>query len=308
MGRGSELVEAAVRPTATDLIEARALVVDALAEGSVVSLGQLEQQFLDARGVPPQQYREAVSVQGQHGSVTAIDDAHPWLLRQRLRFALREVMTSLAAEGAIVRVSGGEAPSEESMPASGPGWGGGVRFTHDHAIGPNGGRFRLAVTSSPRMQLAREDLATELADLLGARGAEVLAEATRAFHRGLFIAAVDLLAAASEAAWFTLASLVVDDAKLGPALDDRMGAADVIVRTVEGVRRAKAADRHALTDLHAQAARLRDLRNYGLHPVGEHDEDREAAFTEAGAAALFMTAPRYFRQLDRVRVNLADSR
>lgn len=53
-------------------------------------------------------------------------------------------------------------------------------------------------------------------------------------------------------------------------------------------------DKQQLNDVRAQAARFRDIRNYGMHPVGPHDSDREDPFTEAGATVLFMTARRYF--------------
>ncbi|MEE1652236.1 hypothetical protein V1260_15770 [Brachybacterium sp. J144] len=124
---------------------------------------------------------------------------------------------------------------------------------------------------------------------------------------GLFIAAVDLLGAASEAAWFGLGTRVSDDGQLADLIARGQNAAAVIDRTAEAIRRGKAWESRSLNDLRAQAAHLRDLRNYGLHPTGEPDEDREPAFTEAGCAVLYMRAPRYFRQLDQIRTKLEGS-
>ncbi|MFI8778090.1 hypothetical protein ACIGH6_13520 [Brachybacterium paraconglomeratum] len=143
-------------------------------------------------------------------------------------------------------------------------------------------------------------------ELLGARGSQVLREGIGAFQRGLFIAAVDLLGAASEAAWFGLGAYLTDDEKLQRLVAAGDNAAEVIDRSAEGVARRNAWNKRGLNDLRSQAAHFRDLRNYGLHPTGETDDDLEVAFTEAGCAVLYMAAPRYFRQLDQIRLRLQD--
>lgn len=136
-----------------------------------------------------------------------------------------------------------------------------------------------------------------LEELLQPRGLIVLKEAIRCFHRGLYVAAVDLLAAASEAAWFTVGAAIQDDAELTRLVSQGQNVADVIHRTGEGISRAGALHRQVLRDLRAQAARFRDLRNYGLHPLGPQQQEQEQAFTEAGAALLFMAAASYFQRL-----------
>lgn len=82
--------------------------------------------------------------------------------------------------------------------------------------------------------------------------------------------------------------------------------AEVINRTTDVLATARVMQAGQRTDLRAQAARFRDLRNYGLHPVGPVDTAREDAFTEAGAASLFMTSRRYFLQLEEARVGIAN--
>ncbi|MBW4042126.1 MAG: hypothetical protein HIU86_08365 [Acidobacteria bacterium] len=80
--------------------------------------------------------------------------------------------------------------------------------------------------------------------------------------------------------------------------------AEVIDRTSQAIGRANALARHALVDVRARAAHLRELRNYGLHPVGDAQDELEEACTEAGAAVLFLAARSYFLTLDRARLAL----
>lgn len=171
-------------------------------------------------------------------------------------------------------------------------------------------RWRLTVNSdSLRLLLARTDMANGLEELLGPRGLEVLQEAIQCFHRGRFLAAVDLLAAASEAAWFGVASAATgDDTKLDGLVARGEMVSEVIERTTGMLATRRILSIATRNDLRAQAARFRDLRNYGVHPVGDRDHDREAAFTEPGCAVLFMTARRYFQQLDEARFELGPAR
>jgi hypothetical protein len=122
------------------------------------------------------------------------------------------------------------------------------------------------------------------------------------FRQGRFLASVDLLAASSESAWFGLGRIAAKyDGKLAALVAKGEGALEVIDRPTNVMATSKILSSGARNDLRAQAARFRDLRNYGLHPVGDPDVDREDAFTEAGSAVLFMTARRYFTQLEQAR-------
>lgn len=302
----SEAISAAVTPSTADLIEARAVVVDALGSAPSLSVTELHQAMITQREVPAERYREAVKVGGNHARVTSVDETAPALLRRKAKHAIDEAVGLLQAEGVIMRAAGGHyGPANESIAVEGPGWSGAGSYDH-HFFPPAGtdSRWKLTASAHGRAELARTALPDELPELLRQRGVDVLREATRAFHRGLYIAAADLLAAASEAAWFTLGGLITDDRRLEESVTTGTNAAEVIHRTGEALLRMKALEKQTLNDLRAQAARLRDLRNYGMHPVGEPDADREPAFTEAGCAVLFMTAPRYFRQLETVRLVL----
>lgn len=297
-----------VAPRGRDVAEVRALVLERLGQAPSLSVRELEAAVFAANDLTTESLREAVPVEGYGTSATVQGDSHPAIRAQRLQFALEEVLHGLYAEG-IISPSAGDlyGAASGSIPARGSSWSGSLQFEHHHTPAPAFSRWKLASSSSVRAELAREDLPSTFEELLGPRGSEVLREGTRAFHRGLFIAAVDLLGAASEAAWFGLGTRVSDDGQLADLIARGQNAAAVIDRTADAISRGKAWESRGLNDLRAQAAHLRDLRNYGLHPTGEPDEDREPAFTEAGCAILYMRAPRYFRQLDQIRTKLEES-
>jgi hypothetical protein len=51
----------------------------------------------------------------------------------------------------------------------------------------------------------------------------------------------------------------------------------------------------------SHAGHLRDLRNDGLHPRSQPDEQEEPAYTEVGADQLLETSRRYLYRLDALR-------
>ncbi|MGP9843340.1 hypothetical protein [Brachybacterium sp. 107] len=298
----------AVSPGGRDLVEARKIVLQLLSGLPSSSNGDIYKAVLDAHGLTSESAREPLKVDTPHGrQVEDVDPSHPAVWSRRLRFATDHVLHELYTNGVISPASGDSyRASGDSIPVRGNSWNGSVQYEHHHTPPPPYGRWKMAGVPSLRAELAREDLPERYLELLGVRGSQVLREGIGAFQRGLFIAAVDLLGAASEAAWFGLGAHLTDDVKLQRLVAAGDNAAEVIDRSAEGVARRSAWNKRGLKDLRSQAAHLRDLRNYGLHPTGATDDDLEPAFTEAGCAVLYMAAPRYFRQLDQIRRGLQD--
>lgn len=74
--------------------------------------------------------------------------------------------------------------------------------------------------------------------------------------------------------------------------------AEVIRLTEQKLRELKPSPGSAtITELVTQAHMFREVRNYALHPVEEHDGDRETWLTETGATLLAIAARRYFVKL-----------
>jgi hypothetical protein len=114
---------------------------------------------------------------------------------------------------------------------------------------------------------------TDLDAVLGQRRIELVRESRRALQRGLFLAASSLLAAASEAAWFNLARGVQNPgAKLLSLVESGRDIAEVIRLTEQHLHDVRAR-RALVTEVTNQAHLFREVRNYALHPVEEHDVD-----------------------------------
>ncbi|MFD6094592.1 hypothetical protein ACFWGN_20970 [Oerskovia sp. NPDC060338] len=304
----------AAQPSTSDLIAAREIILDGLADGTSLHANDFVQRVLAPSGIDAHGNEQIQVTRGSDGSRTTIDPNHPSLMRVRARAAVLEVLAELNANGVVVMVQG-DSYNEvtDSVPVhevyGGGSSTGNTSFPSRVPVFGHEGRWRLLRPEAHhRHQLARENLVDGLDDVLGPRGIEVLREAVACFHAGRFLAAADLLAAASEAAWFVVgAAAHGHDGKLDDLVARGESAADVIHRTDQVIRQQKALASQTLNDVRAQAAHLRDIRNYGLHPVGAADADREDAFTEPGCAVLFMSARRYFTHLDNARLALLDS-
>lgn len=308
-------IEAAVVATERDIVEAGQVILEILTASTTAIERDFHQELMARRGVLiDPSGRSVVTI--VNGEFQGPLESEPAVANLRLLTAVREALARASVDGIVVRVEGdlyGERPASINIDQRfGNGSSGGsVRVpTRSPVFGVDGSNARwrlLRDASHTTVVLARENLAGSFAELLGPRGEEVLKEALACFRRGRYLAATDLLAAASEAAWFTIASLVGDDEKLHAAVTHGDSAAIVINKTADAILRAKALNAQVLNDARAQAAHLRDLRNYGVHPVGRPDAHREDAFTEAGCSILFMRAGRYFTILDDARLALAAS-
>lgn len=291
------------------MFDARAMILDMLSDGGTHHESAIVNSLLARRSVGPLNQRDQLTLRRAPEGWPDVDPDDAVLVRQRVITAVREILAELWADGVITPVEGsahGEATASIPLHLDF----GGSTTTGSHSVpsrqpvfGHTDFRWRfLRPVDHHRSQLARANLTDGLEGLLGPRGIEVLREAVECFHRGRFLAAADLLAAASEAAWFVVAAATKgSDRKLDDLVAAGENAAEVIHRTNDALMARKALPLQTLRDVRAQAARMRDLRNYGLHPVGEPDVDREDAFTEPGCAALFMGARRYFTLLDTAR-------
>jgi hypothetical protein len=132
--------------------------------------------------------------------------------------------------------------------------------------------------------------------ILGDRGLRCLEEATNAHRRGLQLAAVGMLGAASEAAWYGIGErLAGATGSLRTALDAE-NTLRVISLGADGLR-AHGVPNGVCQEIQVQAVYLRDLRNYGLHPRGATAAQLEHHFTDEAAGLIFLQGHRYFGRL-----------
>jgi hypothetical protein len=67
-----------------------------------------------------------------------------------------------------------------------------------------------------------------------------------------------------------------------------------VIRLTGDRLRSLGAPRVLANELVSQGHHFRDIRNYALHPTLDHETDREAWLTQAGATVLAIAARRYF--------------
>lgn len=310
-------VVSAVTPAGADLIVGREVVLRALTQGSTVRVMDLVDAWLNAQGVSSSSGMSPdvrVERRQDHPSKFALmSDADPMLMTHKADRVIAQVLAELLAEG-VVTFGRGDAHNVQSDS---------IRVRHDGGSGavvvpnsapllpPNVHRYQLVGAGKPFEELLPTvEMLVGLADLLGARGEAAVRESRGALAQGLYLASASLLASASEAAWFTLGRAVPDPtSRLRDAVDSGQQVAVVIEAVVEHARRVRAAPGVTLNELLADAHRFRDIRNYALHPVEDHDADRESWLTQTGATVLMLSARRYLVKLADLldRLNAGES-
>jgi hypothetical protein len=294
-------LQAGVEVRGIELLQARQQAVNLLGSGEAITRTKIYTAVATAAGIDPNGSSSVDVFAAQRDESVSVVEA-PALARLRLRVTCDVVLAELAADGHIVAM---EPPSAgltanyvdvaDMAPSGGGTQGPGMVKLRGPAVAESY-RLHSRLLDHPAWRPTGLSLSgTELLPLLGRRGQLCWQEALDALRRGLYLAAANMAGAASEAAWYSVGEqLRSHDAALGKALDED-GTARVITRSIEVLRRLKAAQN--IDELHAHAAYLRDLRNYGLHPRGTDDPTREHAFTETGCMNVLMTTHRYLHRL-----------
>ena len=286
----------AVLPTEADVLIAKQVALATLATGTATTLTSLEHAVLEHSNVPQPGHREEPYDVRPGSTATDVDRDAPQIARQRLGYATKLAVASLVSEGILT-------------PALSPG--------NDYLSVPV---HRAGTSGSERIQVATPRLADSyrltpgrdvpndlpildanafvvgLDGLLDDRARRCLDEALAASRRGLYLSALNLMGAVSEAAWYSIgeALLPAHQELERPLAENRTAVVQHLVGDVLGsVRRQKM----AVHELRSHAAYLRDLRNYGVHPRGEVEPGQEHVFTEAGCLLVLMETHRYLVRL-----------
>ena len=249
---------------------------------------------------PPERTMYHASYSNEPGRRFADPDRRdPHIMVLRGKHAVRQAIAELTAEGFITRGDGNvyePQPQRFSIQYSGGASSADVWLSSPRIAPENEDRRYQLLRPSPSEEtlLPADEMLVGVGGLLGARGGQLVLESRRALRRGLYVAASSLLAAASEAAWFSLGRAVAQPGqKLAKLVQDGEQAAEVIRLTGDRLLELHA-PRVRVTEVVSQGHQFRDIRNYALHPAGEHDAEREAWLTEAGATVLAIAARRYF--------------
>jgi hypothetical protein len=290
----------ALAPNRADIVTAKRVVLGTLAERGPTTVTDLLVAVYLSEGLPVEMPREPVDLPRDGDPAELVRRDVPQIARARMFQAVHRAVAELDAEGvllpifdlnaqAVVEVHSGSTTGGYYKRAPAPAIGNAYELPED----------RRGMASD----LLDADLyIEEIAGLLGDRGVRCIDEAFHAHRRGLHLAAVNMLGAASEAAWYSLGErLRHHSSALARALDeDRTVTVFRLVQEVAVQLRLGRSTRETMDELRSHAAYLRDLRNYGLHPRSSASSDLEEHFTEHAGALLFMNSHRYFKRLAAV--------
>jgi len=290
-------------PTVSDLTPIRSLVLEVLSDGGEATTDQLLERWLATVRIAPD-YPTAMRVErdpaGGGFAVPSRDD--PYITVWRSRAGLLQILAELIADGLITAVTDDNAASPGYFNVHVQHDGGGSGFRIPWSV-PSlslsvGSRWRLLVPQDhPREVMDAASLCEGLEGVLGVRGIRCLREAHRSYRARLWLASSTLLAATSEAAWYQLARRHAQPGTELERLANEGRATAKVIELTSALLLAEGARRDVVNEVTAMAQYFRDVRNYGLHPRDDHDEDREVPLTESGATVLVLQARRYLTKL-----------
>lgn len=290
----SALLSAAVNPSYAEIQQARTHVLETLYQDQdrAIDISKLRDSFCTSLGVAAPQQSAHVPMTSEDERLSARESSIvKW---HRYRFAIDTAASDLVSEGTIAEFAGisGRIPYVRGgLSTSAPVAGLTVVSQGKFGLAP-----RFERRSPDEIQLSSEALfLADLTDLLGERGCECIREALKAFRAQLYLASVNLLGAACEAAWYKAGETLADSGNdIADALS-RQQTSRVVARTINVLTTKK--NEHQVIELATFEQHIRALRNYGIHPRNEHEPVMATAFTEAGTWCLLSGAHRHLANL-----------
>lgn len=321
MPRGVDQLDSAVRGALchewAEVVRAKRAISEILADGKPHGIQKLQACLIIADGLP------LAAAHGDKLQLATADDiesvvtrSQPLIARFRLALAATDALLDLQSQGVVVEVA--ESPVQaEGHPLVG---GGGLNIPYQ-LVGysaslyvrpplPNlSPAYRLAprlVAQAPEWLFDPDLFTADLEGLrLERRALRCIAESLAAYRQGSYLASASLLGAASEGAWYAAGEQLRDlDGRLASALDGE-DTVKVMNRVGEVLRQHSRLGT-VIDELVAQAALLRQLRNYGVHPRSGETDHLERYFTDSATALLLIEGYSYFIRLaDAVTARLA---
>jgi hypothetical protein len=308
-----ELIRSALRPTRTEIIRAKGLILDLTKTGGVIGIGQLQRVLIEADEIREPQQGEKLVIESPDDYSEQDLRGLPLIARMRCARAACEALVDLAAQGLLVAVANAPPGTGPHSVVIGQGapltvglqyrtLGTSVQARTDLPHFPDGYRMLPRYVDSELPWFLDSDLFVEDLALLpiSERARRCIGEALEAFRRGLYLASVNLLGTASEGAWFSAAEKLAHlDERLEKELEKDATPALTVRKKVIDVLNASPESRKLTPGLESTAELLRLLRNYGLHPRGSTEEDLERYLAEPANGALLLETHSYLTTLGR---------
>lgn len=300
-----KVVARAVTPSRTLIVRSKQAILEKLSDGDVHATTRLVTVLADADDVklPGGKIRlelaDANTVEEERVS------SHPAIQHYGYQLAGAEALADLAAQGLIYPYASPWLTQRDpwNLPPridyQLPGRGSGVSL--QVARPQLGESYRLCPgvisNEDTRWWLDADLFTADLESLeLDARTHRCLREALAAYRRGLYLAALNMLGASVEGAWFSAAARVkhVDDNVASILEQDRPAIGRVQEALTSLIR---SHNRVQADELAIQAVYLRELRNYGLHVRPEEDRALERHFDEASCGQIMLATHRHLTRL-----------
>ena len=290
-------------PSRHEIRLAKRRILEHLSEGTSHSRDELIERFTESEAAPAQRPLSITLDQTRdvsHLTEAILEhlDSDPATVRYiRLRDAARLGLMELERAGSIVGTVGHRSSTIDVEDRVRIAYASGTDNVLLRSNRPDlrSGYMTPEVSYDPGI-LDADLFAADLDQLgVGPSTLRLLEASLRTFHQGIHVASANLLAAASEGAWYAAGEKLRSSApkKLGSALDGNR--TDEVLRLVAQRLRESGMKTNELL---AHAGVLRGIRNYGLHPRETSDYLMEDYFTEEGCGLLLMTARRYLRLLN----------
>lgn len=299
-----------LQPTPERLATAKAWLIEQLNEREFVSAG-IAGEYVSVLGIPSPYNNSALDPRDPVNQEQVLAYWKPWL---DVRYALHE----LSQQGFVIATVRGVNPA---LPESVWNWDGprvalgqpGQAVTEsEFPTVPLLGEYCWSVAESAqrsaRLELYDADLFMRKAELavFDERVRRCVEEGLACYRADLFLAAANMLGAASEAAWHQLAERILT-AGLGSAkLSDELGKDNPSIARMQqyalhdlremgsGFESRFGFARSALLSVEGVARFWRDLRNYGMHPSGGLAPE---TFSQASLSVQIMGASSYLGRL-----------
>jgi len=318
--QGVHELETAVREAMkfewSEVVRAKKAIREILSDGQPHGVQPIQRCLVEADGIPAEAHGEKMHVPTRDDIAAVVTKDEPIIARNRLMLAASEALLDLMSQGIVIEVARSPIQAEGNPSVSD-----GLRIGYQlgglsSAVQVNTALPQLtpAYRLAPRyVQEAAEwffDVDLFTADIeqlhMDRRTRRCIAEALSAFRQGLFLASASLIGAASEGAWYAAGERLREhDPRLAKHLDndDTMR----VQKLVGELLRQNAGIRASIHELEAQAALLRQLRNYGVHPRSDETDHLERYFSDSGVLLLLMESHTYFTRLaDAVEAWLVD--
>lgn len=311
-GFDEQLAETITKALATDrtlVTRSKLAILESLSDGAIHPTQTLVRRLFELDELPEPASPAGLDLPDHRSVAEEVVHAHPLVTRYRYELAGAEAIAELAVQGVAFPYLPDRSSSAQpwdvpsTMSYRVPGRGSSVQVAVPRPKLEVAYRLAPGTTEGPVPWWLTEDTFTAGFDgiAMGSRTRRCLQEALDSYRRGLYLAALNLLGAGVEGAWFS-AAIRVSHLRQGLAnqLEQDRPVVAGVQRELTDLLRSTRRTRHRAEELASHATLLREVRNYGVHVRGAEDDELERFFDQVTCGALILATHRHLTGLSDV--------